>query len=247
VINAYGIKNNNCTFCENLFCSSDRQEFIDTTKCAILAMWRTMRVEVEEKGLEQKISEAFDIQLIQFKNGASCVSFYEMAKYTNPQLSIPKNIKDIHDCESNLEKYLFRPSASVMFGNFVVNTLLLSLFENKFDLLSFGWHSFNYFLINAIINRASLIYNFHSTDLDEYIPNKLFANIEFSMNEFAKIIIFWSNIFIGYFIFGETVVGEADRLGFITAISFTIVIWTLSKVIRKLHFYIKEEQKYQFL
>lgn len=99
-----------------------------------------------------------------------------------------------------------------------------------------------FFLVNGIVNRHTC----YPTDPDGQIPYKLFEKISFSINEFAKIVITWLNLFLCYFIFGE-ILHDGNKLFFVTAISVSTVIWALSKVIKKLHLHVKKEQTYSFL
>jgi len=246
VLNSYrsGMQNNQCKFCKKLFWVTDRKEFINMSKSYILTIWRTMRVADEEREhvLEQTINQALETDIL-IRN--ECIDLYEIAQYANPQLTIPKDIANLYDEESYFEKYLFRPTISLMIGNSVVNTLLqilvLYIFEGQFNSECY-WNAINFFLVNGIVNRHTC----YPTDPDGQIPYKLFEKISFSINEFAKIVITWFNLFLCYFIFGETL-HDGNTLFFVTAISFSTVIWALSKVIKKLHFHVKKEQTYSFL
>jgi len=158
---------------------------------------------------------------------------------------IPKDISKLYDDKSYVEKYLFRPTFVLIIGNFLVNSslqtiVLLYLFDANFNFQLFFWSLANFSLVNFIVNQQE------PTNLDDNIPHKLLASIEFNFNEFAKIIMSWVNILLGYLIFGEPL-HEVSKLMFVTGITLYPVIWVLSKVQNKMHFHVKQELSYKFL
>jgi len=242
--------NDRCTFCKKTYFITNgngltRKEFVDVLKSHILVVWRTMRFIDEEREckLDQKLNEVVAIQI---QKCELSLNLHTIIQHVSPQLTIPNDIAKLDEERAYFEKYLSLPNyllmISSLFWNFMTQAILLVyLFQANFDLKPL-WHVMHSGIVNFIVNHHC----FYPTNLDGNIPPILLIKIEFTMNEFAKIVITWLNILLSYFIFGEPL-QQGSKLIFVSGLSFSTVIWSLSKVIKQLHFHVKEEQNYKFL
>jgi len=241
VQNSCEMENDRCIFCKKKFFGSNRNVFFDMIKNLILVVLRTMRVIDEEKedGLDQKINEFFGIQIQKY---SPCLNLHSLMQYTNPQLTLPKDIEKLDSGEFYFEKYLCHPNYFLMIINFVVNTLMQSLIQyligGTFHIGSY-WNMISFSTVNIIVNQ------FHLINFGNFSPERL-RKMEFNMNEFTKLVVTWLNLLLGYIIFREPL-HEVKNFIFVTGISFTMVIWASYKVIQQFNLHVKEEQKYAFV